>query len=201
MQEGQSVCIFLVFPQAGHLFNAVTSFKAFPARSLCLFFMWDVFFFGTALRIPSQMSPSKPGMLCNAAGIAIASDGHVGYGDRRDCCVKRSVDLNDEVNVVAESRGSRDAMAEAIRSCWTAAIVKPRMKCRRAWPSVDAMNPSVSSSRGLSFSSGIVGQVGRIGCSFDAQSVVLMMIAGDSSKKFQSTKLNSRTLAGWPKLA
>lgn len=110
------MCIFLVWPQAGHLFKAVTSFNAFPAKSLCLFFMCEVFFFGTAFRIPSQMSPSKPGMLCSAAGMAMASDGHAGDG-WRDCCVKRRVDLKEDAKVVAESRGRIDEIAEAIRSC------------------------------------------------------------------------------------
>ena len=115
------MCIFLVWPQAGHLFKAVTSFNAFPAKSLCLFFMCEVFFFGTAFRIPSQMSPSKPGMLCSAAGMAMASDGHAG-DDWRDCCVKKTVDRKEELNGVEASLGKREENIEAIRSCCMAAM-------------------------------------------------------------------------------
>lgn len=79
--------------------------------------MCDVFFFGTAFRIPSQMSPRMPGMLCSAAGTAMASDGHDRDGDWRDCCEKRRVDLNEAAKFIAESRGSIDEMAEPIRSC------------------------------------------------------------------------------------
>jgi hypothetical protein len=75
MQCGHNVCIFLVDPQAGHLLRLLTSFSAFPANSLCLFFMCDVLLFGTAFKMPSQISPKMPGIVCRAAGIAIANLG------------------------------------------------------------------------------------------------------------------------------
>lgn len=45
-----------MLPQLEHLFNAVTSFNAFPANCLCRFLEWDVFFFGTALKTESHKS-------------------------------------------------------------------------------------------------------------------------------------------------
>lgn len=123
IQCGHRVCIFFVCPHAGHLFNAVTSLRAFPASNLCRFFMCEVFFLGTARRTPSQISPNIPGMLWSAAGIAIAIDGHVGYGDCLDCCVYSRVDLKGVAKVVVLSRGRKDETAEAIRSCGTAAAM------------------------------------------------------------------------------
>jgi hypothetical protein len=73
--------------------------------------------------MPSQMSPRRPGMLCKAPGMAMASNGHADHAGWRDCCEKRRIDLKDDAIVVAESRGSVEDMAEAIRSCWIAAIL------------------------------------------------------------------------------
>jgi hypothetical protein len=85
--------------------------------------MCDVFFLGTALRIPSQMSPSNDGMLEMAAGIAMARAGIEGNGNCRDCCEDRIADLKDDPNAGADSRGKRAENAEAIRNCCSAAIV------------------------------------------------------------------------------
>lgn len=84
MQVGHRVCIFLVLPQAGHLFRFVTSFKALPAICLCLFFICEVFFLGTAFSMPSHMSPNIEGMFWITAGIAMANEGIEGS---RECCV------------------------------------------------------------------------------------------------------------------
>lgn len=62
------------FPQPGHLTTLLTSFIAFPAKKRCRLFEWDVFFFGTAFKIPSQMSDSSDGMLMAVAGRATLTD-------------------------------------------------------------------------------------------------------------------------------
>jgi len=58
-------------PQPGQLTTLLTSFNAFPANCLCLFFEWEVFFFGTAFRTPSHKSDNIPGMFNEIAGKAI----------------------------------------------------------------------------------------------------------------------------------
>jgi hypothetical protein len=116
------VCIFFVPPQAGHLLRFVRSFKALPAICLCLFFMCEVFFLGTALRMPSHMSPSNEGMLEMAAGIAIARAGIEGNGDCRNDC-DRTIDLKEELKAGEANRGKRAEKADAIRTCCMAAIV------------------------------------------------------------------------------
>lgn len=73
-QYGHRVCDFLGFPQPGHLTTLLTSFSAFPAKKRDRLFEWEVFFFGTALRMPSQMSDNSDGMLMTAAGRAIFTD-------------------------------------------------------------------------------------------------------------------------------
>lgn len=58
----------MVFPQAEQVFRAVTSFNALPAICLWRFFMWDVFFLGTARRTDSQMSETSEGIGITTAG-------------------------------------------------------------------------------------------------------------------------------------
>ena len=84
-QYGHSKCALLTFPHAEHLFNAVTSFKAFPAYCLCLFFICEVFFFGTALSIDSQIPSTKLGRFnCIAEGRANPSEGMRGCESCRE---------------------------------------------------------------------------------------------------------------------
>lgn len=71
-QYGHSTCALFSLPHALHLFNAVTSFNALPAICRCLFFIWLVFFFGTACSSPSQSSPSNVGIGTSAAGSKLA---------------------------------------------------------------------------------------------------------------------------------
>ena len=54
---------------------AVTSFKALPARNRCRFFLYEVFFFGTALSMPCHISASNPGRLSEIAGNDIDGEG------------------------------------------------------------------------------------------------------------------------------
>lgn len=100
MQSEHKVCIFFTPPQAGHLFNDVTSFRAFPAICRCLFFMCDVFFLGTARSIPSHMSPSRDGIFEMAAGMAIASSVTDGSLDSCAYCVYRTVDRKEDWKLV-----------------------------------------------------------------------------------------------------
>lgn len=120
---GHNVCIFLVPPQAGHLFRFVTSFRPLPAICLCLFFMCDVFFLGTALRMPSHMSPSNDGIPEMAAGIEMASADMEGNWNCCDCCDDRIADRKEEPKAGEESRGNRAEKADAIRNCCMAAMV------------------------------------------------------------------------------
>ena len=71
-QYGHRICALFSLPHALHLFNAVTSFNALPAICRCRFFIWLVFFFGTAFNNPSHSSPSNVGVGANAAGMRLA---------------------------------------------------------------------------------------------------------------------------------
>jgi hypothetical protein len=72
----------LISPQAGHLHKEFTSFNALPAICLCLFFICDVFFLGTALRIDSQISSRMDGndgrLSWKPTGTARVRDGNRG---------------------------------------------------------------------------------------------------------------------------
>lgn len=78
-QYGHSTCARLTLPHALHLFNAVTSFSALPAICRCRFFMWLVFFLGTAFSIPSHICSSNDGMGTSTAGRRLAA--------ARSCCI------------------------------------------------------------------------------------------------------------------
>ena len=85
--------------------SSVTSFSPLPAMKRDLFFMWDVFFLGTARRTDSQMSPSSEGTLRRIeAGIAKAIVGRIGV---EMCLEKRVVEREAADAAGAERRGSR----------------------------------------------------------------------------------------------
>ena len=87
-QNGQSTCALFALPHALHLFNAVTSLRCFPAAICrCRFFMCEVFFLGTALRIPSQRSENSEGIGRSAAGTGIASVADARRRWRRGSCL------------------------------------------------------------------------------------------------------------------
>lgn len=69
------MCARFVRPHAEHLFSDVTSLISLPARNRVRFFMYDVFFFGTALRTPSQISPSEGNDGSDSDGMARAANG------------------------------------------------------------------------------------------------------------------------------
>lgn len=118
------MCIFLVPPQAGHLLRFVTSLSALPAICLCLFFMCEVFDLGTALRMPSQMSPRIDGIVCIAEGIVIASAGIKGSRLGSDVLVDRAV-RRGELNVAEPvSRAKMLAKADDARRDCVAAILR-----------------------------------------------------------------------------
>lgn len=62
-------------PHAEHLFSDVMSLISLPARNRVRFFMYDVFFLGTALRTPSQISPSDGKDGSDSDGMASAANG------------------------------------------------------------------------------------------------------------------------------
>lgn len=84
----------------------VTSLSAFPAICLCLFLECDVFFFGTALRIPSHIPSSNDGMdgrFKDIAGRAMANFERKGSDI---CRVHNDANLEGE-----ESRGRKELVA------------------------------------------------------------------------------------------
>lgn len=71
-----------------------------------LFFMWEVFFFGTARRTDSQISPSREGTLRRIdAGMAKAIVGRIVV----DACLEKRVVERDAADAAgADRRGSRN---------------------------------------------------------------------------------------------
>lgn len=125
-------------PQAGHLQSALTSFNALPAICLCLFFMCEVFFLGTALSIDSQIPSRSDGsdgrFRCIEAGTANTIDGNAG---RDSCRIKTEANLEDECSVGDDILGSIDELAAIRTHCEAAAIVP----CRPCRPAVNTMLP------------------------------------------------------------
>lgn len=76
-QYGHSMCAFFGFPQAGHRTRLLTSFSALPANCLCLFFICEVFFFGTARSMPSHISEMASGMFKVIAGMVMLALGMI----------------------------------------------------------------------------------------------------------------------------
>jgi len=115
VQLGHRWCILFVSPQAGHLQSDVTSFSAFPAICLCLFFICDVFFFGTAFNIPSQIPSRIDGNDGSPSwkdtGTASAKDGRKGRDTWRywTCGI-----LYAESTAGERSRGRKEAPEKAI---------------------------------------------------------------------------------------
>ena len=73
------MCDLLGFPHDEHLLMFSTSFNALPAMNRDRFFMYDVFFFGTARSIASQISESTDGKeRCIATGIKRRDNGDMG---------------------------------------------------------------------------------------------------------------------------
>jgi hypothetical protein len=85
-----------------------------------LFFIWDVFFLGTARRTDSQMSPSREGTLRRIdAGMAKAIVGRIGVEAYLE---KRVVEREAADAAGADTRGSRKERIDEV-DC-AAAIVK-----------------------------------------------------------------------------
>ena len=114
-QYGHNTCALFTFPHAEHLFNAVTSLIPLPAMNLCLFFMCDVFFFGTARSTDSHMSPSSDGIAAiDAKGIGILTE------EGNGCC-----NLWRSGNVTADRNGALAAAGRMLSSggSWRSAMV------------------------------------------------------------------------------
>ena len=100
-QYGHSKWALLTFPQAEHLFKLVTSFNALPAMNRDLFFICEVFFFGTARKIDSHIPDNNDGTLREkAAGAIAASKVGNGWHVRRK---NRVVDLDLNVGVIDDN--------------------------------------------------------------------------------------------------
>jgi hypothetical protein len=97
------MCAFFGFPHAGHWTRLLTSFNALPANCRCLFFICDVFFFGTARSIPSHISKMAPGIFKLMAGIVMLALGRI--GDQETALVRAACKaVNEEP---WKARGSR----------------------------------------------------------------------------------------------
>lgn len=83
----QRWCILLVPPQTGHLHKLLTSLSAFPAICLCLFLACDVFFFGTAFKMPSQITSSMSGMEGRFRDMAGMASEYLGRNGSDICLV------------------------------------------------------------------------------------------------------------------
>jgi len=114
-QYGHSKWALFVWPQAEHLFNARTSFIPFPAICRDLFFMCEVFFFGTARNIPSHNPSNISGMLsCMAAGIAKVILGRTG---RDSCREYRVVNLEVLEAFCVDNRGRNEESIDLVVAC------------------------------------------------------------------------------------
>ena len=119
----------------------MTSFNAFPAICLCLFFMCDVFFFGTALRTDSHISSSNEGidgrLSWKEAGIARTNEGKRG---RESCRVKAELSLGVGEAATGKIRDSRDEPAGSIRRDGAANAILKVFRClgryliESSWP-------------------------------------------------------------------
>lgn len=74
-QYGHRMCSRLTLPHDEHLLSDVISLSPFPAMNRCRFLRYDVFFLGTALRIPSHMSANEGIFGRDSEGIASAPKG------------------------------------------------------------------------------------------------------------------------------
>lgn len=74
-QYGHRICKRFTRPHPEHLFSDVMSFNPFPAMNRCRFLRYDVFFLGTALRMPSQISESDGIDGSDSEGMARAPNG------------------------------------------------------------------------------------------------------------------------------
>ena len=119
MQVGQTRCIRFIWPQPGHRASDVTSASLPLCICRCRFFACDVFFFGTALRTNSQMSPSNVGSRSWKAGRALRSAGNTGNGI---CCANRAIVREDDVTAGEEKCEKTEAKLRVSGSC-AAAIV------------------------------------------------------------------------------
>lgn len=132
-QYGHRMCIRLTRPHPEHLFSAVTSLRPLPARNRWRFLRYDVFFFGTAFRMPSHTSARDGIAGSEREGIARAPNG-VDRAPRG--CVRRCRKGNCSCRAgrtgalragksVCHSGGSGRARAMAVIVNWSA------WKCRR----------------------------------------------------------------------
>ena len=80
------MCARLTLPHAEQRFSDVMSLRPLPAMNRCRFLRYDVFFLGTAFKIPSQISPSDGNDGNDSEGIASAANG---VGSMRNGCDSR----------------------------------------------------------------------------------------------------------------
>jgi len=69
------MCRRLTLPHPEHVFSDVMSFSPLPAMNRWRFLRYDVFFLGTALSMPSQISESDGIVGSDSDGIASAPNG------------------------------------------------------------------------------------------------------------------------------
>lgn len=116
-QYGHNRCALFTFPQAEHLFRAVTSCNAFPAKNRWRFFRWEVFFFGTARNIDSH-SPAKMDGTSKRKASGMTKGccrmGRRSWLRNRGAVVAWSGNRTAEETSVAENRGWKGSCRRAI---------------------------------------------------------------------------------------
>lgn len=120
-QYGQRICALLTWPHAEHRLSAVTSFNAFPAINRDLFFIYDVFFFGTARKSDSQRSPRRVGIF-NWMAVGSESD-RDGSNGRASCRILRLVVLEAKEAAEVENCGRKEERIADVVAC-AAAILR-----------------------------------------------------------------------------
>jgi len=103
--------------------SAVTSFNAFPAINRDLFFIYDVFFFGTARKSDSQRSPRRVGIF-NWIAVGSESD-RDGSNGRASCRILRLVVLEAKEAAEVENCGRKEERIADVVAC-AAAILRTR---------------------------------------------------------------------------
>lgn len=104
IHDSQRWCILLVPPQTEHLHKLLTSLSALPAICLCLFLACDVFFFGTAFKMPSQIPSSMSGMEGRFRDMAGTASEYLGRNGSDICLMYSDVNLDGAKSVGEDSR-------------------------------------------------------------------------------------------------
>lgn len=208
MHVSQRWCILLVPPHTGHLHRLLTSLSAFPAICLCLFLECDVFFLGTAFKMPSQIPSSMSGMDGRFREMAGTASEYLGRNGSDICLMYRNVNLYEERNVGEASRGRKEEAARVGNIAPAMlAIFDREARCLRgvvdtAWEFIDWA--AYTTGDGMDIGFGAAGARQSICCHWGADVVLsryLVRPVVPSSRKITSATLPSKSCFPRPKTA